>query len=81
MREVCAKFREAILSEAEGEDGLAEAVEFFGGEAGDGAEVGEGLGGGGDDVAEGGVGEDEEAGEAGGVGFFATPLLEAVFEG
>jgi hypothetical protein len=80
VREVCAKFREG-LREAEVEDGGAEAVELVGGEAGDGAEVGEGLGGGGDDVAEGGVREDEEAGEAGGVGFFATPLFEAVFEG
>src|ERR1700677_3504316 len=66
---------------AESEDGWAEGVELFGGDAADVAQVLEAGGCGEGDVAQNRVRKDEEAWQAGGFGGFATPVFEAGFEG
>ena len=63
------------------EDGGAEFVELFGVEAADVVKVCERSGFGEGDVAKGGVGEDEEAGKAGGCGLLLAPVAELRVEG
>ena len=73
--------RRRRLGGAEVEDGGAEFSKLFCVEATDVVEVGEGAGFGEGDVAEGGVGEDEEAGKAGGCGLLLAPVAEFGVEG
>ena len=67
-----------VSGAAEVEDGWTEAVDFFGGDALDGAEVFEGLRVGADNSFERAVGEDEEGGEAGFCGLVVAPLAKGI---
>ena len=63
------------------EDGGAEALGFFGADAFDGAELGDGAGVLEDERAQGGGAEDEELREVEAFGFGGSPGAKAVIEG
>ena len=69
-----------MLRAADGDDVCTIAVGFFLAYAGDGEELGDGLGSCNDETVEDAVGEDDECGLAGLRGFVFAPITEVGFE-